>query len=478
MSPADLPPAPVPALTRPAHATPGADPLTSRQGFLAQINWTPPAAGGRRPLVAVLDTGVDRTAPDLAGVVVTQGGRSFVPGSPDPFRDPEGHGTHVAGIIAATSGNGVGGSGVADARILPVTIADADGRTSTSALVRGVRYAAARGARVINISFGGRGFSALEQRAIDDATRQGALVVAAVGNSGGRSGGPDYPGAYRQVLAVGALGADGRALGISERGDQVAIAAPGQDVASTPPRSLPGVAAQGLVTRTGTSMAAAIVTGAAARLMARRPGLSAQQVRVILEDSARDVPSSGVDSATGAGALDLAAALAARPPVPGDTEPNDDIDIAAGTRPLLTATGRDSAVRRGRTGSWSDPADVFRVALRGGEPVTVTLAAQGAPRGGDLDLLLWRPGTPSGRRGPAVARTWLVAASLGPRADERISVVAPVTGMYSLEVRGIRGGESRAGRGALPYRLDVDRGVTVTGKGYTGGGPASTMGAR
>ena len=104
--------------------------------------------------------------------------------------DPTGHGTHVAGIVAATTGNGVGGAGVARARILPVTIADASGRATTSSLVRGIRYATARGARIMNISFGGEGFSQIEQDAIDGAVRRGVLVVVPVGNTAAGRGRP------------------------------------------------------------------------------------------------------------------------------------------------------------------------------------------------------------------------------------------------------------------------------------------------
>ena len=119
-------------------------------------------------------------------MVLTGAARSFVPGVPGGAPDPEGHGTHVAAIIAARVGNGVGGAGVASARIIPVTIADAAGASTPSALARGVRYAASRGARVINISFGGRGYSRVEQDAIDAAVRAGALVVVAAGNDGRR----------------------------------------------------------------------------------------------------------------------------------------------------------------------------------------------------------------------------------------------------------------------------------------------------
>ena len=465
MTPA-APPPPPPAIVAHQQVAPVSrpDPLLGEQRFLTQIGWTPPPASGRRPLVAVLDTGIDASDPDLAGVVLTGAARSFTPEDASGRPDPEGHGTHVAAIIGARTGNGVGGAGVAAVRIIPVTIADADGSTTPSALASGVRYASARGARVINISFGGRGYSKLEQDAIDDAVRAGALVVVAAGNDGGAQGGPEYPGAYRQVLTVGAVGATGRVLPISERGPQVAIAAPGKDVASVPPRSLPGVAAAGLVSRTGTSMAAAVVSGAAARLFAAHPRWSAQQVRAVLLATARDVPPTGPDGSTGAGIVDLAAALAAPAPPREDPEPNDDTVLAARTPPILAS--RDAAVVPGRTGSMADPRDGFRVALTAGQRLSARLAPAGAT-GADLDLALWRPGTPAGRRGPAFARTWLVASSLGPTAREDIDAVAPVTGVYTLEVAGLRG-ES-------PYTLTVRRDATSAARAFRPAPPQSRM---
>ena len=467
MTPATPPPSPAIAVERQVAPAARPDPLLAQQGFLAQIGWTPPDPAGRRPLVAVLDTGIDASDPDLAGVVLTGAVRSFVPGIAGGAADPEGHGTHVAAIIGARAGNGVGGAGVAAARILPVTIADGDGNTTPSALVQGLRYASARGARVINISFGGRGYSRAEQDAIDAAVRAGALIVVAAGNDGGASGGPEYPGAYRQVLTVGAVGRTGRALALSERGPQVAIAAPGKGIASVPPRALPGIAAVGLVRKTGTSMAAAIVSGAAARLFALHPRWSAQQVRAALLVTARDVPPAGPDVSTGAGVLDLAAALAAPAPPPEDPEPNDDTVLAQGTPAILTAT-RASAVVPGRTGSLSDPRDGFRVELRAGERLTAQLRATGTT-GADLDLALWLPGTPAGRRGPAFGRTWLAASSLGPTADERIDVVAPTTGMFTLEVQGLRG-ES-------PYVLSVQRGATSAVQAFRRTAGQSRMGS-
>ncbi|HET6691741.1 MAG TPA: S8 family serine peptidase [Miltoncostaeaceae bacterium] len=441
MTPAAQPPPLPPPAMRAAVPAASADPLARTQGFLAQIRWTPPKASGRRPIVAVLDTGVDATDPDLRDAVLAGRARSFVPGM-DPLVDPSGHGTHVAGIVAAATGNRIGGAGVARARILPVTIADASGRATTSALVRGIRYATARGARVVNISFGGEGFSQLEQDAIDAAVRRGVLVVVPVGNSGGRPGPPGYPGAYRHVMTVAALGRDGRVLPLSERGDQVSIAAPGERVFS----SSVGRSAR-LVPRTGTSMAAAVVAGAAARVIAERPGLSAERVRTLLEATARDVPPGGIDSGSGAGALDLEAALAAAPPRAEDREPNDDPPQAARSRALMGGSARSAAVT-GRTGSYSDPRDGFRVVLRAGDALRATLAPLERTTA-DLDLVLWRPGTPAGRRGSSFARRWLVAASLRPGTDESLSAVAPVGGVYTLEVQGLRS--------AAPYRLTVER---------------------
>jgi Subtilase family len=198
-------------------------------------------------------------------------------------------------------------------------------------------------------------------------------------------------------------------------------------------------------------MAAAVVAGAAARVMAARPRLSAQRVRTLLEATARDVPPGGVDSASGAGALDLDAALAAAAPPPEDPEPNDDTVQAARTRVLLAASAASASVT-GRTGSWADRRDGFRVVLRAGETVTARLEPL-EPTSADLDLALWRPGTPAGERGSAFARTWLVAASLRPGTEEELAATAAASGVYTLEVQGLRS--------ATAYRLSVHRSVTA-----------------
>ncbi|MEW6583758.1 MAG: S8 family serine peptidase, partial [Actinomycetota bacterium] len=424
------------------------DPLRRLQGHLADIRWTPPS-GGAPPLVAVLDTGVDGGVPDLAGVLDTSAARSFAPGS-DPLRDREGHGTHVTGILAAGIGNGIGVTGVAHARILPVKIADQTGSATTSSLVRGINYAVARGARVINISFGGGGRSALEQAAIDSAVRSGAVVVAAAGNTGQSGNRREYPGAYRHVVAVGAVDDAGAPLPVSTRGPQVAIAAPGLEVLSTAPPTPDGTG--GYARRTGTSMAAAMVSGAAARVIAARPFLTGAQVVAILTGSARDVGAPGPDPETGAGVLDVTAALAARAPSPDSAEPNDEPDQARRTKALLTGTGARTAATFGRVTPWSDPRDVYRVALTAGDDVTITVSE---PPGADLDLVLWRPGTRRSHPDPVTAGRLVAARATGVTPGPLMTLTAAETGVHFVEVRTVTGG----GR----YRLTVARAPAATG---------------
>jgi hypothetical protein len=413
------------------------DPLIPQQTYLRQIVWTPPA-GRRRPLVAVLDTGVDGTSRDLRNQIVTDFARSFIDGSP-ALTDRSGHGTHVAGIIAATAGNGVGMAGVANARLLIVKVADARGRATTSTLVRGIRYAVARDARIINLSFGGAGYSKLEQDTILEARRAGALVIAAAGNSGGVGSPREYPGAYRHVLTVAAARADGDAIIDSTRGPQVAMAAPGKRVLSTLPNGRYG-------RRTGTSMAAAVVSGAAARLLAARPGLDASQLRSILLDHAHDVATPGRDDGTGWGMLDLRAALTAPTPRRDRAEPNDDPVLARRMPELDPGAATGEVAVEASVEQWADPKDDSRIRLGVGDTLELnvhSLADQ------DLDLVIWRPDAPAFAPGAAYARRWLAAAALGPGTSEVLRYTATEAGVHTVEVQGA------SGRGR--YRLTVRR---------------------
>ncbi|HEX2161124.1 MAG TPA: S8 family serine peptidase [Thermoleophilaceae bacterium] len=298
--------------------------------------------GGRNVVIAVLDTGVAyqrfrrfRRAPDLNRFVR---GYDFVAGDRHP-NDQNGHGTHVAGTIAQSTGNGVGTAGIAyRARIMPVRVLDASGAGDTLAISRGIRFAARRGADVINLSLEfDAGVRAAQipdiVSALTYARRRGAIVIAAAGNQGSPQ--VAYPARARRVMAVAATTARGCQAEYSNSGVHVDIAAPGggADAANTDtPYDVaicrPGVGGgefiyqqtfTGSVARfglppgyEGTSMAAPHVSGVAALLIGSGqlgpdPGPVAVERR--LKSSARDIGSTGWDPRYGWGLLDAAAAL-------------------------------------------------------------------------------------------------------------------------------------------------------------------------
>ncbi len=320
---------------------PGAD-----QWALGDIGWEP-ASGGAPVIVAVIDSGIDWLHPDLPadrvwrnpeekfngldddgnGYVDDRIGWDFVAGRPDPW-DDVGHGTHVAGLIAAGTGNGVGMAGVsASARILPLKVLGASGRGRASHVIAALDYATAKGARVINLSLGGGALTRAEKSAIERATRAGAVVVMAAGNTS-RPVELLGVGQVAGVLVVAATGRNRLRAPFSSFGSDVSLAAPGVDILSLRARGsdlirVSGAAApagaavvgadRAYLRASGSSFAAALVSGVAARIIARNPSLGPEQIVRVLRQSARDVEPPGVDQLTGYGRLDARAALSADP---------------------------------------------------------------------------------------------------------------------------------------------------------------------
>jgi subtilisin family serine protease len=241
---------------------------------------------GAGSVVAVIDTGVDADHEDLGGRVLQ--GWDFV--DDDPYADDlEGHGTHVAGTIAATRDNQIGVAGVApETRILPIRVLDENGNGSLSDIIKGYDYAAERGVRLVNASLGGEGHSQAEEDAIEAAELLGVTFIVAAGNGGADgigddndTGDPDYPCAYptANIVCVGASRPDDKPAGFSNYGSTtVDVFAPGWDIVSTLPDDDYGFSH-------GTSMATPHVTGLAALLLARNPSLGPTHLRQTIVDS-------------------------------------------------------------------------------------------------------------------------------------------------------------------------------------------------
>lgn len=260
------------------------------------------ASTGGNVIVAVIDSGVRKTHQDLAGAVLP--GRDYVTGSGDGSNDQNGHGTHVAGIIAGRR-NGVGiVGGAPTARILPLRVLDANGSGYTSNVADAIVYAANNGAKVVNLSLGGSSPAAGMQTAIQYANSKGTIVFAAAGNNA-QSGNPVmYPAAYPEAVAVAAIDNYGNRAAFSSFGSYVDIAAPGSGIVSTW-----GTADNAYATASGTSMATPYASAAAALIIAKRPTLSVAQITSRLKASATDLAPAGPDAYTGYGKINPTVAM-------------------------------------------------------------------------------------------------------------------------------------------------------------------------
>jgi type VII secretion-associated serine protease mycosin len=261
-------------------------------------------ATGEGVVVAVVDTGVS-AHPDLAGRLLT--GYDFV-GRDTDATDGHGHGTHVAGIVAAVADNEIGVAGAAPgAMILPVRVLDDGGSGSWFTVANGITWAADNGADVINLSLGGTSRSATITQAVEYARSRGVVVVVSAGNDGD-SGTISWPGAEPGVIAVAAAASTGTIASFSSRGDYVDVAAPGQSILSTLYTGDYGF-------KSGTSMAAPYVAGLAALVIQAHPDWSEARVRQHIEDTAVDIDVPGPDPAAGKGLVSFSAAI---PPAPWD----------------------------------------------------------------------------------------------------------------------------------------------------------------
>jgi subtilisin family serine protease len=318
----------------PAAAAAPSDPLYELQWGLRKIGasaaWT--VTKGRGAVVAVVDTGADYTHPDLTGRLLP--GHDFLDGDADAT-DDNGHGTLIAGIVAAATSNDTGIASVApSAKILPVRVLGADGTGSSETVAAGIRWAVRRGADVVNLSLAQESSGSLNEQLLRDpevdnaikaAARGGAVVVIAAGNNPG-GGQPDtaYDATTPGVLVVGATTATDARAAYSDYGAGLDLVAPGGGSASNPADA--ACKQSNAIVSTwwdpkrhqssygggcGTSMSVGFVSGVAALLHAR--GMNNTQIADRILATARDVGTKGPDDETGAGRLDAARALGAKP---------------------------------------------------------------------------------------------------------------------------------------------------------------------
>ena len=255
-------------------------------------------ANGENVLVAVIDSGIDGSHPELAGVIA--GTYDAVTGE----ERPDAHGTAIAGAIAAHARL----IGVAPrVRLLAIrafgTGAAPEG--TSFGILAGLDWAVQHGARIVNMSFAGPEDPVLRQ-ALGNARKQGVVLIAAAGNAGPDSA-PAYPGADPNVIAVTATDKDDRVFAMANRGSYVALAAPGVDILTAAPNGAMQLA-------TGTSVAAAHVSGIAALLIERKPSLRPDEVRKVLMSTAHRVGARPRDDAYGAGLADALDAISAVQP--------------------------------------------------------------------------------------------------------------------------------------------------------------------
>jgi subtilisin family serine protease len=355
--------------------------LTLRGERLGSSQWGLTAIGaegawgitrGAGVTVAVLDSGVDDTHPDLAGRLLPAADLIDDGLTGDPF----GHGTRIAGIIAGVmDGAGIAGA-ASGVRILPVRVLAADGEGDQNRTARGIRAAVAAGAQVINLSLSSQTESPAQADAIRYALEEGVTVVAAAGNRRDAGSPTVYPAAYPGVVGVSSVGRGLRGSEFASLGSSIDLVAPGERVVSTE-------VGGGWGREDGTSLAAAFVTAGAALVRAANPTLSRAEVDEILLATARDLGPRGRDDTFGHGLLRVDRAVRAAAEMPGGL-PIPSVVVTVGSVASGSKLGVDIDPDL-NAGAWA-----FRVERQRGDgswrPIKATYRTRGALETRIVDL--------------------------------------------------------------------------------------------
>lgn len=331
-----------------------ADTMRDREWYLdrmqAEEMWK--VSTGKGVTVAVLDTGVIPSVPELTGKVLT--GKNFVEPKRGAHKDKDGHGTAMAMLIAGNGANGQGVKGLApDARILPLTVfgsSKESGTNSVPALVAAIRYAADSDAKIINMSLAYEYFLVDEderaqiQKAVDYAVQRGKLLLAGTGNRGDKGNDVGYPAATAGVAGIGAVDKTSSVTKFSVSGPQVALAAPGDEI---PIRCVDGV--PGYCKSNGTSQATAIASASAALIWSKHPSWTGNQVlRVLMNTAGKPTKGKIPSRYIGYGTVRPRLAVLGDP---GDPGPADVNPLVAARTPKKSPSPSASASEAGGSGS-------------------------------------------------------------------------------------------------------------------------------
>jgi hypothetical protein len=360
----------------------GRDPLDNYwRDLVAGPALAPPPVTPQSPLIALVDAALDATHPEFAS-----SNTSTLGGIPVTLT----HGTATASVAAAPQ-QGIGLTGLwPNARALNVPL---DHDISCADSANGIAQAIRAGAAVINMSYGSADSCTAETDAVQRAVRAGIVPVAAGGNERAKGNPVEYPASLPHVVTVAAVGPTSAPSSFSNSNAAIDLAAPGEDIPTAVPVALDTQdgTADGFEYQSGTSFAAPMVAAAIAWVRAARPQLTADQATSAVRYSARDVGPRGYDARTGWGVLSVGAALTLRAPLHDPAEPNDDMRWVNGrafgmpSPPLYRGSG---TIRVPATlDAYEDPADVYRVKVRGGR--RVRLSAK--PAYGDVTLTAYTP---------------------------------------------------------------------------------------
>lgn len=438
------------------------DPYLGSEWHLATIG--APAAWdlsqGAGVTIAILDSGVDGTHPDLAARMVA--GWNFYDGNADTS-DANGHGTAVAGAAAATSDNAAGVAAVAGkANLMPVRIADANAYAYWSTVAQGLTWAADHGARVANISYNGVAGSSTVANAANYLRSKGGLVVVAAGNDGTD---PGFA-ATTAMIPVSATNSADQRTSWSNYGAFVALAAPGDGIWTTNRGG-------GYSAWSGTSFASPITAGVVALMMSRRPDLPNTTIESLLYASAKDLGTPGRDTSFGYGRVDAAAAVAAAAaaaPAADTTAPTVAINSPASGNSVSGTVTVDVAA--------SDNVGVARVELSaGGSTVGIDTAAPFAfawdttgVANGSQALVATAYDAAGNRASSAMVTVNVANPVAAPAVDTsapKVVLVNPVAGSVSGTVTVSASASDDSGAAGIRQQLYVDGKLAASGSGST-----------